>query len=197
MKKIFRQGFEAPLLDLEENFCARYSRISSRLISGEVYVPSDAWDLSKNNSLLRETDNYILKQSTDILIPGSSVITFYDPSSGFNEKNRIVTHAMLYLGKQKEDLWFAEQRVKAQQIISLRHHCTRIRSKRNIKSRKLRNLKDIQNYSPHLSKASCNSGLVFAYCFSVCFFNVASTACLIALAPATLPFGCPLSPPPA
>ena len=48
--------------------------------------------------------------------------------------------------------------------------------------------KDGQRVMP---KAFLNSSCVLEYCFSVCFFNVASTTCLIAFAPAIVPSGCP------
>lgn len=119
MPKLFKKGFEAPFLNLKPYMCAKYARLSAELMSGNFYTPANAWDLHKNNSFLRKTDNYVLTQSTDILVPKSSIVTFYDPSSSYNNKNRIATHAMLYLGKLRGDLWFAEQRKDKQRIINL------------------------------------------------------------------------------
>lgn len=119
MSRICKNTLEAPLLHLEPHMCARYARIASQIMSGELFSPANAWDLHKKNSVIRDVDNYILKQSTDILIPQKTIVTFYDAKSSYNIQGRNCTHAMLYIGKQRGDLFFAEQRGKRQQIIQL------------------------------------------------------------------------------
>jgi hypothetical protein len=119
MSRIYKNTLEAPILDLEPNMCAKYARIASQIMSGELFYPANAWDLHKKNPVLRNTDNYIIKHSSDILIPKKTIVTFFDPRSNYNTKGRNCTHAMLYIGKQRGDLFFAEQRGKKQQIISL------------------------------------------------------------------------------
>src|SRR3990172_5127875 len=48
-----------------------------------------------------------------------------------------------------------------------------------------------QRYLPHLPKAPLNSVCVFAYSSRLIFFFVASIACIVAIAPALVPRGCP------
>lgn len=120
MSKLYKKGFEAPVLNLKENMCAKYARLSAELMSGSFYIPSNAWDFHKsNNLLLKKINNYELKHNINLLIPKKTIVTFYDPSSKFNKTDREVTHTMLYLGQLQRDLFFAEQRKDKQQIISL------------------------------------------------------------------------------
>ncbi len=103
-------------------YCSRYAVLSVRHLTGSNYAPADTWELGKKNKIIKilnKKSNIIesLEDYVNIMLPGETIVVFYNPKSLFNRPWRIGTHCAVYLGKNS-DLIFAEQYFIRQRSIS-------------------------------------------------------------------------------
>lgn len=108
--------FRLPILNgLEDNMCAKYARLSAEQLSNVHYVPGHSWKIGENNHIITKV-NEDLRAYINLMTPNKTIIVFHDPSSIFNENDRIGTHSALFIGHQDGDLKFTEQNVDKQVI---------------------------------------------------------------------------------
>jgi hypothetical protein len=114
MKKIMVKGlidfvFEAPNIEVPFGHCSMYARKSAEKLTDTLYVPGHAWDLGKKNKIVEKLSNETnLKDYADLLFPGETIVLFYNIHSDYNKKNRVGTHASIYLGRE-DDLIFGQE----------------------------------------------------------------------------------------
>jgi len=103
-----KEVLDAPIFkDIPILYCSRYARLAARALSGALYIPAPAWDLGKMNVIVRDNVKD-LGNFSDLLVPGKSIVIFYNPKSFYNQEGRSGTHAAVYLGRNGE-MVFGEQ----------------------------------------------------------------------------------------
>ena len=95
--------------------CSKYARLAAERLSRAQYSPAPAWDLGEKNRVIRNIEGD-LEKFVDDLVPGKSIVVFYNSWSRFNKENRIGTHAALYLGRER-DIYLAEQYFLSQRAV--------------------------------------------------------------------------------
>jgi len=122
---------EAPILeDIPMLHCARYAVRAAEVLSGVKYVPGNAWELGEKNVVVKSNVKS-LRKNLEFLIPRETIVIFNNPFSSYNKKERIGTHAALYLGRNG-NLYFAQQYFSKQNAVSLKSLRRRLLKPRQI-----------------------------------------------------------------
>ena len=104
--------FEAPEIEVPYGHCSMYARLAAKQLTDIDYVPAHAWEMGKQNQVVKTMTNWDnFKDFEGLLFPGETIVICYNWHSLYNRKNRIGTHAAIYLGKSLEenDLMFAQE----------------------------------------------------------------------------------------
>jgi len=109
------------IFDLRPSMCSRFARLYARRKFGLDYTPANAWDLAETNLLgasFNRGDSSELSyfERRGLLFPGVICVGFF-PNSTYNQEGRIGTHALVYLGVEDHEYWFAEQMIDSQRLV--------------------------------------------------------------------------------
>ncbi len=115
-KKALKEGPVYSIIKVPDNFCARYVNCAAEDLFGIKYPPADAWKLRDASNV--EEIKVDSKNTLENLVKNGSlkegmIVGFYNPNSKFNDMAKKsgagYTHVMLYLGKDEENLFFADK----------------------------------------------------------------------------------------
>ena len=102
--------FEAPEIEVPFGHCAMYARLAAKKLTGEKYIPADAWKMGKHNKIVKTITNWDnFRDFEDLLFSGETIVIFYNNKSTYNKHNRVGTHAAIYLGKDEDNLKFGQE----------------------------------------------------------------------------------------
>ncbi len=115
-KKKIKEGPVYSGAKVPANMCARYVRLAAEDLFGIKYPAVDAWDIrddSKVEEIKIDSKNTLENLAKNGFLKEGMIIGFYNPTSKYNtlaEKDGAgYTHVMLYLGKEDENLFFADK----------------------------------------------------------------------------------------
>jgi hypothetical protein len=111
--------YDAPYFEgLPAYYCARYAVLAAKKLTNSQYCSANAWDFAKRNKLIDKI-NGNLEDHLGLLIPGTTIIGYYNPGSKYNSPEREVTHVAVYLGRDKNrEIYLAEEAGSIQRKIS-------------------------------------------------------------------------------
>jgi hypothetical protein len=110
--------------DLQDCFCARYARLTSKLLFDKAFPIADAWNMRKQPGIIVKKANSSLfssKYYREKVLPGT-MVGIYTPDSRHNEEERPYTHISLYLGEQNSQAIFLEQFIHEIRLMDLRDY---------------------------------------------------------------------------
>ena len=109
--------------DVPNLYCARYARLSTKFMFGNVFPLADAWKMrnQKGVQTCKVNETIFQKESKFNVRPGS-LVGIYTPDSRYLDKPLIYTHLSLYLGKKKDNPLFLEQFVDEIRLITLNEY---------------------------------------------------------------------------
>ncbi len=115
-KKTLKEGPVYSNAKVPANMCSRYVRYAAKDLFGIKYPAADAWDIRDDVNV--EEIKVDSKNTLENLVKNGSlkegmIVGFYNPKSSYNnvakEDGAGYTHVMLYLGKDEQNLLFADK----------------------------------------------------------------------------------------
>lgn len=115
------EKIRAPKYRLKKEMCAEYSRRAAKKLYGKDHSRwVNSWNLRYHNKIVHQIDsaNELKNLALDTILKPGMLVGFYCPNSKYNKrrdetkKRRKYTHISLYIGTNREDLFFLHQKVK-------------------------------------------------------------------------------------